>query len=127
MEDSCNIESKIQEADAIPEGVYCYTTGSIEKSENNGFLSKTGVCPHYSYKDINGVKIPFCKFLCKGSVPNSLTDTDFEKLEKHFGSEDEVFEGLPLDLLWDQVKECGINFGDIENEEGTHDEPKKIS
>ena len=47
---------------------------------------------------------------CKtGGINDSTCSCIYDKLEKKYGSDEAVWEKYPLDLLWDQVKECGEN------------------
>ena len=65
---------------------------------------------HQFQKKINDVNVTWCEFLNKGDVPNGTSEADFEKLKFVYGPKNEdVWKALPLDLLWDQVKECGEN------------------
>lgn len=97
------MEASQEDIAKIPHGPYCYTgVGETYKP-----------CPFYSYQDINGVSVPYCEFLKKGGTPNpqseQTADDYYEKLIDHFGSIEKVWEGLPLDLLFDQCKECSHN------------------
>jgi hypothetical protein len=105
-----------KDTSAIPRGHYCYTVKEIVRDEKFGYRMIQNVCPYFGYKDFGGVDQPFCSFLEKGSLSNSTNDEDFKKLAIHFGSEEAVFNGLPLSLLWDQVKECGENNNDSNSE-----------
>jgi len=81
----------------IPSGPYCY--------------SARGLCPFWGYKHIVGdVHIVYCSYLQQGDATD-LTDWSFDQLKKfHRASSDEdIYSIYPLDLLWDQVKECGEN------------------
>ena len=118
----------------IPTGDYCYCTADFYTKENGIHL-----CPHFVRKDVNGVRLPYCKLLKMGSVPasaGSLSDEEKERLIEAWGlspiGDDYVAEALKhgwhkteeearalrtfetpkefdLFLLWDQCKECGIN------------------
>lgn len=87
----------------IPEGVYCY--------------DQNGGCPYYKPKSFGGVEVPFCSYLGLGGTEGSLkqgqteadAEADHQKLLAHFGSEEAMDEALPLMLLFDSCKECGIN------------------
>ena len=112
--------SEEKDSSVIPEGVYCYVA-DIEKNENKDEDDHTYYikrCPYWSYIEDEGVDICHCSFLEKGCVPNGTSDEDYEKLEKKYGSLEKVLEKYPLDLLWDQVKECGENknYQDEEND-----------
>ena len=100
----------------IPQGSYCYTYSGT---------GKFALCPHFVGRDVNGVTLPFCTFLNKGSVPGSLgslSEIEQEQLKEAWGTEkwtdpttQEVHETFiipekwDLFLLWDQCKECGQN------------------
>jgi hypothetical protein len=68
----------------IPVGMYCYTVLEVIKEESGRPRLKTKVCPHWQ-KTENGARC-------------SLLDR-----------EDHTYCGFHL--IWDQVKECGINEG----------------
>jgi len=74
--------------DLIPDGYYCYTIKSIDKTTGK---MKTKICPYWSIRvgkpnQENG----YCAYLDWG-------DWDMES---------------SFTLLWDQVKECGVKFDD---------------
>jgi hypothetical protein len=83
----------------IPKGCYCY--------------DKQGVCPYWStnptkhYQE-NG----YCAFLERGDweMNNDVKWVTLGEDIKH--SANEI--GIPMSLLWDQCKECGINEVDDE-------------
>ena len=84
----------------IPKGPYCY--------------DENGLCPNFKHKWIGGVEIYWCKHLNQGGIGNSTTDEEFKMLKRfHKTDEDDDIYGIyPLSLLWEQVKECGINNED---------------
>lgn len=84
----------------IPEGGYCYS----EKSN----------CPYYDYKTIGKVKVPYCKYLKQGGTDHNWTEEEWSILENHFGTDENIYEQLPLPDLWDKCKYCGINEPDQE-------------
>jgi hypothetical protein len=92
----------------IPQGNYCYTWVETPSKEN-GFRGKTKPCPYYTSKTFNGVEVPWCLFLKCGGLSNSTDDSEMDRLIEHFGNEEDLNKELPLSLLWDGVKECGIN------------------
>lgn len=94
--------------DLTPPGPYCYVADySREDDLEIGY--PVVYCPHSSSKEFNGVSVPWCDLLNAGGTDNGHTDEEWEKLVEHFGSEENVFDFLPHDLLWDSCKECGIN------------------
>ena len=104
----------MKDTSKIPEGHYCYVP-DVEKNANRGDNSGvyyTKNCPYYSSIEDEGVTIPYCKFMEAGSVENGTSEEDYDKLIKKYGSIEKVWEKYPLDLLWDQVKECGENIDD---------------
>lgn len=71
----------------VPKGFYCYTIKKIVPDSIYGCIIKTKVCPYWDKNEnedeqMNG----YCHLLKKGDWEENGTD-----------------------LLWDQVKECGIN------------------
>lgn len=99
-----------KDTSVIPRGPYCYVPDidkNNSKAKDDTYYTKP--CPYFTGIDINGAWVPWCSFLQEGGVHNNITDENFQKLEDHFGDSDEVYDKLPLDLLWDQVKECGEN------------------
>lgn len=86
----------------IPKGIYCYDGNTR--------------CPFYSYKTYDSVKVPYCLYLNEGDISNLDEEEDKKLLEYFKCDEDELEKKFPLSLLWDQVKECGIN-NDLEEDE----------
>lgn len=96
-----------KDTSVIPRGDYCYTPIG-----HNGVKMQVKYCPYWSLskgheKQNNG----YCSYLEKG-------DWDLNK-EKSWESASDVGNflsaseiGLPMSLLWDAVKECGINHYD---------------
>lgn len=89
----------------IPKGHYCY-------SGDKYCPYSTNIC---FYDDGFEIKVPYCLYLKDGSIDgNSLTEEELRRLAKVLGyTEDELIdqdEIFQLDLLWDAVKCCGINF-----------------
>ena len=75
----------------IPKGPYCYTVKEIVDNPDKSKppIIKTNTCPYWSKrKDMLPQEDGFCSYL-------DLGDWD-----------------LKGGLLWDQCKECGINFDD---------------
>ncbi len=76
-----------EQTTCIPNGIYCYELIEIGKDKNGRSIYKTHVCPYWSIdrskpNQMNG----YCAYLDCGD-----------------------WEGEGFGLLWDQVKECGIN------------------
>jgi hypothetical protein len=92
----------------IPKGDYCYTWVEVPSVENN-FHGKTKNCPYVKWKTIDGVKVPWCEFLECGGTNNNWSHEEWEKIRKHYGSEEKLDKNLPLFLLFDGCKECGVN------------------
>lgn len=90
----------------IPPGPYCYRWVEAPSPDNN-FTGVTEPCPFYGEAVLNGVNVPWCHFLKQGGLDNRDYGDEWAKLVQHFGSEDALRKGLPLNLLWDGVKECG--------------------
>lgn len=100
--------SNQKDTSIIPFGDYCYTWVEPPSEENNR-KGKIKTCPYLTKKEFNGVDVPWCSFLDCGGIDNNHDDSDIEKLVQHFGTEEKMNEELPLFLLWDMVKECGVN------------------
>jgi hypothetical protein len=99
----------------IPVGPYCYG-GNRPRRENEPEFTEDGrtirylkYCPYMGMKTLNGVQVTWCNFLGKGDIGNNCSDEDHARLVEHFGSQEALDKGLPLFLLWDSCKECGIN------------------
>ena len=101
------MDQKKKDTSVIPKGCYCYEPS---EGHNKYGIPNVKYCPYMTSKEYNGVLCPYCAYLEQGTV--DCTDEDFKKLVEHFGSEEKVFEGLPLTLLFDSCKECGINDDD---------------
>lgn len=93
-------ERKMEKAEAvIPHGIYCYThTGKmVTKTLQTGEIvevPETVVCPYWKLrKDKPYQRNGYCRFMKEGD-----------------------WQG-PFGLLWDQVKECGVNYDEDENED----------
>ena len=95
-----------------PKGSYCYVPDAeknADKDENDSsYYIKT--CPFWGYKKDGDVDICHCSFLNEKSIPNDISDKDYVKLEKKYGEGELLCKHFTLDLLWDQVKECGENY-----------------
>ena len=99
----------------IPKGDYCYTWKEVP-SESNNYRGKVNQCPYYDVKNVNGVEFPWCNYLELGGTPgdekwkgwDDHTNAD-EVLKEHFGSKEQMEDKLPLFLLFDSCKECGVN------------------
>lgn len=93
----------------IPKGQYCYDAG--------------GVCPYWSRnseypEQANG----YCSFLGKGDWDMNkekswkmVEGPSWKNPSVDFVSADDL--GLPLSLLWDQVKMCGENEDDDDDDD----------
>lgn len=97
----------------IPAGNYCYTRKTPVEGEpthdSDGIpIFKLTYCPYMSTKEFNGVTVTWCNYLDKGDMGNHLTDEEHQKLLEHFGTTEAMEKELPLFLLWDSCKECGI-------------------
>jgi len=104
--------SEKKDTSVIPGGHYCYVP-DLEKNANkdeDDSIYYTKTCPYWGYIKDEGVDICHCSFLGESSVPNGTSNEDFKKLEKKYGSDEGIWNNMTLDLLWDQVKECGENI-----------------
>ena len=89
----------------IPTGYYCYT---LLKNHKRHF------CPYWSIKkDKLEQENGYCAYLEKGDwdinkeVKWETLDKNGKKVKGKLQSANEI--GFPMSLLWDSVKECGIN------------------
>lgn len=105
----------------IPKGDYCYTiVGEGLSLEINGEkkpYQKIKRCPYWKAKDFGGVLEPYCEVLKQGSIHPDTTEEEEKKLLDFFGSEKEMEKIFPsgrICLLWEGIKECGINPEDEE-------------
>ena len=108
---------------AIPKGCYCYKI--VGKPDKNGQY-KTKLCPFLDWLKRNNITnlddfqgTGFCHYLQKGD----WFDEETGKEEEHINLE-RCQETLVVNskqegtmLLWDSVKECGINEESPENDE----------
>ncbi len=99
----------------IPKGDYCYTWKEVP-SESNNYRGKVNYCPYYDVKNVNGVEFPWCNYLELGGTPGDGKWKGWEDhikadevLTEHFGSKEQMEDKLPLFLLFDSCKECGVN------------------
>lgn len=93
----------------IPPGPYCYVVDFTKEFTHDQEKVSIVCCPHKTTKEFGGVSIPWCSYLKAGGISNNNTEDDFARLVEYFGTEDNLFNFLSLDLLWDGCKECGIN------------------
>lgn len=96
----------------IPKGLYCYSR------DKNG---KIQPCPYWSSRnDKSEQENGYCAFLEKGDWDLNL-EAEVEQINPKTGERTIIsMKGeetpIPMSLLWDMVKECGIN-DDIDFEE----------
>lgn len=90
------------EKSEIPQGSYCYSKREYIPEED--CIRLLDLCPYWKHTDHGTV---CCEYLKLESVEN--TEEGYIKALSYFGSEDILDEKAPLLLLWNQVKECGIN------------------
>ena len=106
----------------IPKGLYCYT-GHEEVEGDPDALKVIGICPYWSCaQDKPEHENGYCAYLEKGDW-----DINAEaEVTCHRCKDGKVIEAItypkgeapfPMGLLWDQIKECGIN-----EEHGEEDE-----
>lgn len=79
----------------IPLGDYCYNSN--------------GLCPYWeSRSDVQEQECGYCNYLEKGDY--EMNDIKKWRRRGGDGTAESAHElGLPMSLLWDQVKECGVN------------------
>ncbi len=112
----CKLDKmSVKDTSIIPNGDYCYTWIEVP-SESNNYHGKTKQCPYYDVKNVNGVEFPWCNYLELGGTPGDGKWKGWEDhnkadevLTEHFGSKEQMEDKLPLFLLFDSCKECGVN------------------
>jgi|688.fasta_scaffold433587_3 hypothetical protein len=95
----------------IPKGDYCYTISRVDMKESKIYTKN---CPYYDYTVLCDVLIPTCKYLEKMGTPG-CTDEEYKRLLDFYGDHDTLSKAMPLSLLWDSCKECGVNECDCLN------------
>jgi hypothetical protein len=106
----------------IPCGMYCYSwevdpNPPPKKDENDithGLRVKR--CFYFERKTFNGVQISWCNYLGKGGEnlysKSGQSHEDFSsegaRLLEYFGSQEALNKALPLDMISDCVKCCGV-------------------
>ena len=101
-----NEKMEVKDTSIIPEGMYCYTGIKMEKG-----VYYTKLCPYWdAIKDVDEQECGYCHYLEEGD--SYLNDTMILCDEKTGEKSTPNEIGIPGGLLWDQVKECGINYGD---------------
>jgi len=93
----------------IPKGQYCYVLDITVQRDKDKFSIPIVRCPYSTSKELNGVQVPWCSYLKSGGVSNNWSKEEWDKIIEYFGSENNVFDHLDADLLWDDCKECGVN------------------
>ena len=110
----------------IPKGDYCY---KFVEGKNEYGIPNIKSCPYRSGKVLNGATIAWCNYLELGGLLNEAAkDGDYERILEFFGDEETTWNYLPLDLLFDDVKECGVNKYTPEEEDEMYGDPdsKKV-
>ena len=87
----------------IPKGMYCY--------------DQDGVCPYWSInKDLPEQENGYCSFLDKSDYQRN---EELGEIQWQNGKGEitriSIPHEIPMSLIWDQVKECGINDDDDED------------
>jgi len=97
IEDNPELEKLFERV--IPKGDYCYTHNYIEKKSDGMFIRHINLCPFWEKNlDVGDQESGYCHLLDQG---------DWQ--------EDGTF------LLWDQVKECGLNKDDRSFEDNNNE------
>jgi hypothetical protein len=97
----------------IPKGDYCY---KFIKGKTKWGNPKTKCCPYLTCKKINGSMVAWCDYLELGGLLNEGTEKSYKKLIEFFGGEEILWDYMPLDLLFDSCKSCGVNKYTLEKE-----------
>jgi hypothetical protein len=91
----------------IPHGKHCYE--SIKMNSDKTTFTVTKPCPFRKFN--NFLKLYYCEYMNRFGIPNDISESHWEDLVEHFGSESELYEIATLDLLFDSIKQCGVNDG----------------
>jgi len=100
----------------IPEGPYCYTFDGMIENEDGSRYPKTIPCPFWDKNEEKHYQeCGYCHLLDSGDweMNDEKEYTNVKTGKKQTANEI----GLPLSLLWDQVKECGLSRGEDEFED----------
>jgi len=80
----------------IPKGMYCY--------------DEHGTCPYWKkIKNKHSQECGYCEYLGVGDWERNEKLNEEAEWKDSKGNTVEVEEYLPLSLLWDMCKECGVN------------------
>jgi len=93
LDADCNYSHHGGSPSVIPDGPYCYRIAGIEPSEGEGPRMVINACPYWGRRVIDGETFGYCAHLKSGDWEDNGTS-----------------------LLFDMVKECGIN-DDVEHTE----------
>lgn len=110
--------TKGKDISKIPKGDYCYV---FVDGINKYGIPNTKSCPYYSFREYNGVRVPYCEYMEYGDIGNHTTEEEYKKLLEYFGSKEKLDKELPLMLLFDSCKECGENHYTKEEEKEMYD------
>jgi hypothetical protein len=101
----------------LPNGFYCYTGHNLKDDCMVICRSKQNYCPFYSVDANHGPQENgYCSYLGKGDwdINNEYPALIECQVKQQDGTMKPTMvpkeELLPLSLLWDSVKECGIKF-----------------
>lgn len=96
------VDMNSKDTSVIPKGYYCYTPIGWD---GDRYLTKP--CPYREYTEYGTVR---CNYLDVESIdPTPSGIESYQKAVEYFGSEDKVWKIDNGGLIWDAVKECGIN------------------
>lgn len=94
----------------IPKGHYCYSGG--EWTPELG-IYRVKPCPYWKRTDHGTVKCEYLGIESLTPEAGEHDDTARQLAYDHFGGEDAAWEAVDaISLIWDQVKDCGENYGE---------------
>jgi len=107
----------------IPKGDYCYTSMGIIKNEDGRPYRKIKPCPFWDKNEEKHYQeCGYCHLLGIGDWENNDVK---EYVNDETGEKKTANEiGLPMSLLWDKCKECGLNYDDYEEDCDDYEEEK---
>ena len=93
----------------IPKGSYCYSNMRQSGANKDGLPTfKVDLCPYWDSDDEKGdQEYGYCWFLQGGDWETNETKEWKNEKTGEIQTANEI--GIPLGLLWDQCKECGVN------------------
>ena len=106
----------------IPRGSYCYKFVKMTYDEELKLPVRiTKKCPYWKrIEDLHYQENGYCKYLGRGDYERNNSDEIFQEIDPKTNTVKQEWKAsempIPIGLLWDQCKECGIKEYRIKNE-----------